>query len=94
MSGWNAKERQWRIVAIKKRDGFRCWLCGEKFGKGSVVTIDHAIPKARGGSNSLHNLRLAHEACNNERGCIVDAKPTAAKQRLMAMTPPSYNRAV
>lgn len=85
MSGWTKADRQWRIIALKRRDGLKCWLCHKRFVKGDTVTIDHAIPKARGGSNHLSNLRLAHEHCNNERGCIAEAKPTAAKQRLMAL---------
>jgi 5-methylcytosine-specific restriction endonuclease McrA len=74
-----AKDRQWRIQVIKKRDGMRCWLCGERFGKREPVTLDHAIPKARGGTNHIHNLRLAHEKCNTERGAIESARAVPIK---------------
>lgn len=50
------------------------------------MTIDHAIPKARGGTNDLHNLRLAHELCNHRRGSIIETPPRANRQRLMALT--------
>lgn len=80
-----AKARQWRIESIAKRDGFHCWLCGGGFhrnnGKGRV-TLDHAIPKAKGGTNHLFNLRLAHEFCNHERGAITEAPNRAARLRL------------
>ena len=83
MPGWTAKEREWRIQALIRRDGKRCWLCGEGFGKKKRrVTIDHAIPKGRGGSNDLCNLRLAHECCNNDRGMIAQTPPRAARLRL------------
>lgn len=81
MSGWTAKERQWRIIALKRRDGLRCWLCHGRFHKHDPITIDHAIPKSRGGSNALHNLRLAHLSCNGERGDIQRTEPKAAAVR-------------
>lgn len=31
-------------------------------------TIDHLVPRSRGGSSDLVNLRLAHRRCNNQRG--------------------------
>jgi 5-methylcytosine-specific restriction endonuclease McrA len=33
-----------------------------------TATIDHIVPLSKGGTNLLVNLRLAHRACNNERG--------------------------
>jgi 5-methylcytosine-specific restriction endonuclease McrA len=87
--GWTAKERQWRIQAIIRRDGKRCWLCGDKFGKTERgVTIDHAIPKSRGGTNHLSNLRLAHRRCNHERADIARTSPKAAQIRLAATALP------
>ena len=78
---WTKSERQWRIQAIMRRDGKRCWLCHGKFGKRDTVTIDHAIPKGRGGTDRLHNLRLAHEKCNWERGMIVETPRRAFQVR-------------
>lgn len=88
MSWGTSRNRQWRIRAIMRRDGFRCWLCGGSFERGNGkgrVTIDHAIPKARGGCDHLSNLRLAHEQCNEERGMIVATKPKAAIVRLASL---------
>lgn len=65
----HARKRRQRISQIIARDGFNCWLCGEANWQGDM-TIDHAIPKARGGTNELHNLRLAHRRCNEKRGMI------------------------
>ena len=87
MAGWTKQERQWRIQAIMRRDGKRCWLCGERLNKrNDRTTIDHAIPKGRGGTNHLHNLRLAHESCNNARGMIAETPPRAARARLKGLT--------
>ena len=83
---WTAKQRMWRVQAVRKRDGYRCWLCHKKFRGDFEITIDHAIPKARGGTNELSNLRLAHERCNHDRGAIQQTKPKAAQVRLEGFT--------
>ncbi|MBI5326120.1 MAG: HNH endonuclease [Ignavibacteriae bacterium] len=49
---------------ILKRDGFRCQYCGTK---SHELTIDHIIPKSRGGSDSWDNLVSACKSCNNKK---------------------------
>ena len=46
---------------IFKRDGFRCVYCGDK----SQLTIDHVIPKSKGGKTIWENLVTACNSCNN-----------------------------
>jgi 5-methylcytosine-specific restriction endonuclease McrA len=85
----SSRKRHRRIAQIARRDGFHCWLCGGTFERGNGkgrATIDHAIPKARGGTDDLFNLRLAHEQCNEERGSIAAAQPRAARTRLANLT--------
>lgn len=49
-----------------------CWLCGGRMlrhgQEPDSATLDHVIPKARGGPNAIENLKLAHRYCNEERG--------------------------
>lgn len=52
MAAFNAK-----VVANKRR----CWWCGRKM---TEVTIDHAIPRSKGGTNSVDNLVPACRECN------------------------------
>lgn len=71
--------RNKRIIREKllKRDGNRCCYCGgamelRTFSPGEhptpeSVTIEHVVPFAQGGSNRLHNLKLAHRQCNMAR---------------------------
>jgi 5-methylcytosine-specific restriction endonuclease McrA len=40
-----------------------CYLCGTHVSF-SVFSIDHVIPKSKGGTNSLDNLMPAHKECN------------------------------
>lgn len=63
-----------RIVALRHRDGQRCWLCGEfldfrlsSAGRIPAVTVDHVVPRSQGGPDAFDNLRLAHGKCNGDR---------------------------
>ena len=47
------------------RDGFRCGYCGEHSRK---LTIDHIIPKSRGGRTSFENCVSSCKPCNNKKG--------------------------
>lgn len=50
---------------IIKRDGNKCAYCG----KSDVpLTVDHIIPKAKGGSDAWENLVAACVHCNNKKG--------------------------
>lgn len=69
------------VDRIMRRDGRRCWLCGEpcdfelsRDGRYPHTTLDHVIPKSKGGGSAPENLRLAHKKCNNDRGSK-DAEP-------------------
>ncbi|MGE5480430.1 MAG: HNH endonuclease [Chloroflexota bacterium] len=50
---------------IIKRDDFRCQYCGKK---SPQLTVDHIIPKSRGGIDSWENLVAACIKCNNKKG--------------------------
>jgi 5-methylcytosine-specific restriction endonuclease McrA len=50
---------------ILKRDGHRCMYCGSQQGR---MTVDHILPKLRGGSDTWENLVCACHACNNRKG--------------------------
>lgn len=62
---------------ILKRDGFRCQYCGTK---SHELTIDHIIPKSRGGSDSWDNLVSACKSCNNKKA---DRTPEEAGLHLL-----------
>ena len=49
---------------ILKRDGFRCQYCGTH----ESLTIDHVIPKSRGGKDTWENLAAACTQCNHKKG--------------------------
>jgi len=49
------------------RDGNRCQYCGRKF-KTSDLSIDHVVPRSRGGRTEWTNVVCACLACNVKKG--------------------------
>lgn len=49
---------------IMKRDRYTCQYCGIK----SDLTLDHVIPRSRGGEDSWENLVTACNHCNVKKG--------------------------
>ncbi|MGK7395367.1 MAG: HNH endonuclease [Candidatus Cyclobacteriaceae bacterium M3_2C_046] len=49
---------------VFKRDNFECQYCGTN----KDLTLDHLIPKARGGRSSWNNLVTACRRCNTRKG--------------------------
>ena len=49
---------------IYKRDGWKCVYCESK----KNLTIDHVIPKSRGGKNTWSNLVTCCNSCNARKG--------------------------
>lgn len=49
---------------IFKRDGNQCVYCGDK----KDLTLDHVIPKSKGGKTSWGNLITACKSCNAKKG--------------------------
>ena len=50
---------------ILRRDNYQCQYCGKKT---HALTIDHVIPKSRGGADTWDNLVAACVKCNNKKG--------------------------
>lgn len=49
---------------ILKRDGNRCQYCGTS----EDLTIDHVLPRSRGGKDTWENLVAACNRCNHKKG--------------------------
>lgn len=60
---------------VYKRDGFQCVYCGSK----EKLTIDHVIPRSKGGRDSWKNLATACESCNSKKGDTVIEIPKGIK---------------
>jgi len=65
-----SENRRARLIA---RDGDGCWFCGLELG--DDATIEHLVPRSKGGVNHLDNFVLAHRKCNSDAA----DKPLTAK---------------
>lgn len=61
---------------VLKRDSQKCQYCSSK----DDLTIDHVIPKSRGGQDTWENLVTACSKCNHEKG---NKTPKEAGMKLM-----------
>lgn len=60
---------------VYKRDGYQCVYCSRR----ESLTLDHVLPRSRGGKDSWHNLVTACQRCNTEKG---DRTPEEAEMRM------------
>jgi 5-methylcytosine-specific restriction endonuclease McrA len=58
------------------RDGYRCQYCGHRT---RDLTLDHVIPRSRGGNHSWENLTSACKSCNHRKA---GRTPIEARMRL------------
>lgn len=61
-------------LKIYERDNYICWLCDEPVDRDAdpqkddwAPSLDHVVPRSRGGSHDPENLRTAHRWCNSVR---------------------------
>ena len=73
-------------MRIYIRDKYRCQYCGEKKAPRDL-TLDHILPRSRGGDNSPVNIITACVACNTRKG-----NRTPAEARMPLLTTQSALR--
>jgi 5-methylcytosine-specific restriction endonuclease McrA len=79
----NVRSRQSRVTnrhRIFSRDRYRCQYCGRR-GTAFDLTLDHILPKSRGGQTLAENLATACRVCNSRKG---DRTPEEARMPLIA----------
>lgn len=54
---------------ILLRDGRECFYCGYEM-ELDDITLEHLIPRSKGGKTSPENIVLAHSYCNNKAGTL------------------------
>ena len=60
------------------RDQYTCQYCNREFGAADL-TLDHVVPRSRGGNNTWENLVASCLRCNNRKG---DRLPAEASMKL------------
>lgn len=62
---WRRSARpNWSRSGVLERDGRRCGYC-----EGHATTVDHIVPRSRGGGNTWTNTVAACDRCNQRKGC-------------------------
>lgn len=67
--------------AVLARDSHRCQYCGSR----AHLTIDHVVPRSRGGSSSWDNIVTSCAPCNARKG---DRLPREANMKLRTVPRP------
>jgi 5-methylcytosine-specific restriction endonuclease McrA len=62
-------ERMWKVPSVNRREVLRrdhhsCQYCGSS----KDLTLDHVLPRSRGGQHTWDNLVAACERCNSRKG--------------------------
>jgi CRISPR/Cas system Type II protein with McrA/HNH and RuvC-like nuclease domain len=74
---------------IFKRDNYECCYCGSK----RNLTIDHVVPKSRGGSNYWDNLVTSCGRCNSNKDNMTPEEANM-KMRYRPTVPNLFSRIV
>ena len=64
---------------VLKRDNLTCQYCGRSLSS-SDLTLDHVLPRSRGGKNTWENVVAACKPCNHRKG---NRTPAEAHLRLL-----------
>lgn len=64
-----ARWRAWRVAARNRANASACFYCGVRFEQAGPDhrTVDHRVPRSRGGSDGLTNLVFACYSCNQRK---------------------------
>ena len=65
--------------ALFARDGWRCVYCGDSAGR---LTLDHVVPRSRGGDSVWENVVTACAPCNLRKGDRLPEEVSMALRRL------------
>lgn len=66
-AGWASDNKGPTRASLLVRDGCTCQYCGRRLPP-ARLTIDHVIPRSRGGSDDWNNLVVACIECNARKG--------------------------
>ena len=68
-SEWHGSKwiRQDKRLAVYLRDGLACCYCGETMENGAILSLDHIVPRSRGGNHEATNVVTACKRCNESR---------------------------
>jgi 5-methylcytosine-specific restriction endonuclease McrA len=75
----HGKRLRYSRMSIFRRDNFTCQYCGIEF-KRNELTVDHIVPKSKGGRSTWLNIVTACKPCNWKKA---DRTPEEAKMLIL-----------
>ncbi len=74
---------------LLQRDDHSCQYCGRR---GHDLTLDHVIPRHRGGAHTWENVAAACKSCNHRKGgrTLAEARMTLLRQPFRPPSTPRY----
>ncbi|MFZ1754470.1 MAG: HNH endonuclease, partial [Caldilineaceae bacterium] len=57
-------------AGVMLRDAYTCQYCGDTPGR-YELTVDHVVPRSKGGDHSWTNLTTACKRCNHKKGSLL-----------------------
>jgi 5-methylcytosine-specific restriction endonuclease McrA len=76
----HGKKLRYSRASIFKRDGYMCQYCG-RIKTRAELTVDHIVPKSRGGRSNWLNITTACKSCNSRKA---DRTPEEAEMKLLS----------
>lgn len=74
----------WARLAMWSAGRRACHYCGraltKKIGRDDTLTVDHRIPRAKGGRDKLANFVPACSACNNAKADMTEEEFLASRR--------------
>lgn len=65
---WCLLGRRWKLWI---HDNKKCGICEKPIPDYLDSSVDHILPKSRGGKDSWENLQITHTKCNNQKGNLL-----------------------
>lgn len=78
----NSRIKRYIKQQLYERQNGRCAYCGEKK-RIRLMTIDHIVPLAHGGTDKIKNLQCTCKKCNYLKGEMIPSEFTAFISRML-----------
>lgn len=69
------KESRWSIHSLYENNNWkmdwgksRCWYCGKPVSECGNLSVEHILPRSKGGDNNFDNIAYACKSCNSSKG--------------------------
>src|SRR3978361_1010177 len=72
--------------AVFARDGWECQYCGAR----TALTVDHVIPRSKGGGSDWENIVASCAPCNRRKGDLTPAQAGMHPRRAPRGAPPRH----